>query len=81
MTITLIGMPGAGKTVMGRALAASLGIEWIDADRCIEEKAGRSLQDIINEDGLAAFCKLEEEVLISLAGKDAVISTDRKSVV
>ncbi len=80
MTITLIGMPGAGKTVMGKALAAYLGIEWIDADRCIEKNAGRRLQDIINEDGLAAFCKLEEQVLISLAGKKAVISTGGSAV-
>ncbi len=80
MTITLIGMPGAGKTVMGKALAAALEIEWIDADRCIEARAGRRLQDIINEDGLAAFCKLEEEVLISLTEKNAVISTGGSAI-
>ena len=80
MTVILIGMPGAGKSVMGRSLAKSLGIPWIDADACIEKRTGRHLQDIINEDGLEAFRALEEEILISLAKENAVISTGGSAV-
>lgn len=80
MTITLIGMPGAGKSMMGIELAKALGYQWIDADKAIEEKVGRSLQNIINEDGLAAFKKLEEEILHSLALENTVVSTGGSAI-
>ncbi len=80
MTITLIGMPGAGKSMMGIELAKALGYRWIDGDKAIEEKVGRSLQSIINEDGLAAFQRIEEEVLCSLAEKNTVISTGGSAI-
>ena len=80
MTITLIGMPGAGKSMMGIKLAKALGYQWIDADKAIEEKDGRPLQSIINEDGLAAFQKLEESVLLSLAKENTVISTGGRAI-
>ena len=80
MTITLIGMPGAGKSMMGIELAKKIGYTWIDGDRAIEEKTGRKLQDIINQDGLDAFRKLEEEVLLSLARDRTVVSTGGSAV-
>ena len=80
MTITLIGMPGAGKSMMGIELAKALAYQWIDADKAIEEKAGRPLQNIINEDGIAAFQKLEEEILRSLAKENTVISTGGSAI-
>ena len=80
MTITLIGMPGAGKSMMGKSLAKALGYQWVDGDRAIEEKTGRRLQNIINEDGLAAFQKIEEEVLLSLATEKTVVSTGGSAV-
>ncbi len=80
MTVTLIGMPGAGKSMMGIELAKALGYTWIDGDRAIEEKTGRKLQNIINEDGLDAFRKLEEEVLLSLATENTVVSTGGSAV-
>ena len=80
MTITLIGMPGAGKSMMGIALAKALGYRWIDGDKAIEQKTGRALQNIINEDGLAAFQKIEEEVLLSLTDEKTVISTGGSAI-
>lgn len=81
MTITLIGMPGSGKSVMGRALAEALGYRWIDGDRAIEERNGRRLQEIINEDGLDVFRGIEEQVLLSLAKEEnTVISTGGSAV-
>ena len=80
MTITLIGMPGAGKSIMGQALAKALGFSWIDGDRAIEEKTGRQLQNIINEDGIEEFRRIEECVLLSLAQKNTVISTGGSAI-
>jgi len=80
MTITLIGMPGAGKSMMGIELAKAIGYTWIDGDLAIEEKTGRKLQDIINEDGLEAFRRLEEEVLLSLALENTVVSTGGSAI-
>jgi shikimate kinase len=80
MTITLIGMPGAGKSMMGKKLAKSLGYQWIDGDRAIEEQTGRCLQDIINEDGLIAFRKIEEKVLLSICKDNTVISTGGSAI-
>ena len=80
MTITLIGMPGAGKSMMGIALAKALGYRWIDGDKAIEQKTGRALQSIINEEGLAAFQKIEEDVLLSLVEENTVISTGGSAI-
>ena len=80
MTITLIGMPGAGKSIMGKNLAKAIGFRWIDGDKAIEEKTGRKLQSIINEDGLEAFRALEEEILLGLAEENTVISTGGSAV-
>ncbi len=74
MTITLIGMPAAGKSCMGRALAKKLGMKLIDGDRLIEEITGRALQDIIDEDGLDGFKKLEEKILLSIEEDDVIIT-------
>jgi shikimate kinase len=80
MTVTLIGMPAAGKSAMSRALSRKLGLELIECDKLIEEKAGQKLQDIINENGLEYFKKLEEEVLCSISTDNAVISTGGSAV-
>ena len=74
MTITLIGMPAAGKSCMGRALAKKLDMKLIDGDRLIEEITGRALQDIIDEDGLDGFKKLEEKILLSIEEDDVIIT-------
>ena len=80
MTITLIGMPGAGKSMMGIALAKALGYRWIDGDKAIEQKTGRALQSIINEEGLAAFQKIEEDARLSLVEENTVISTGGSAI-
>ena len=80
MNIILIGMPASGKSCMGRALSKSLKMKNIDTDRVIEEKTGRVLQDIINEDGLDAFKRIEEDILASIEGDNLVISTGGSAV-
>ena len=74
MTITLIGMPGAGKTCMGKALSKKLGMNLIDGDKLIEKNTGRKLQSIIDEDGIEAFKKLEEETLLSINEDNTIIT-------
>ena len=74
MTITLIGMPGAGKSCMGRALSRRFGMKTVDGDRLIEKITGRKLQDIINEDGLEAFKEVEESTLLSITEDNIIIT-------
>lgn len=80
MTLILIGMPGCGKSCMGRALSRKLKMKNIDTDRLIESKVGKKLQDIINEQGLDEFKRLEEEVLLSVNEDNVVISTGGSAV-
>ena len=73
--ISLIGMPGSGKSTIGAALAARLDLELVDADGLIEAQEGQSLQDIMDGRGNAAFRAIEEQVLTSMPLFPSVIST------
>ena len=73
--IVLIGMPGTGKSVVGRALAARLGYGFVDLDDLIVERAGKTLPEILRQDGLEAFYALEEAVGTSLDREDTVVGT------
>jgi shikimate kinase len=73
--IILIGMPGAGKSTVGVILAKALGMQFIDTDILIQEKTGRLLQGILDEDGPDAFTRIEEETVLSLHPRRAVIAT------
>ena len=72
----LIGMPGCGKSTLARLLGKALGREVLETDAMIEERTGRSIPDIIRQDGEDAFRRLETEALAE-AGKQSgkVIST------
>lgn len=61
-SIALIGFMGTGKTVVGQALAKKLNREFIEMDALIEQKAGKSIPDIFQQDGEIAFRELEIEV-------------------
>lgn len=76
LNLVLIGMPGSGKTSIGRALAAELGRRFVDCDEEIEHEAGMSIPEIFRTRGEAAFRDLEGEV-IRRAGAQAgqVIAT------
>jgi shikimate kinase len=64
MNLTLIGMPGSGKTVVGRELAHALGYTVIDPDKIIEVSHGTTLQEVLDSMGEAEF--LRTEALLSL---------------
>ncbi|MBQ7349166.1 MAG: AAA family ATPase, partial [Clostridia bacterium] len=74
--IILVGMPGSGKTTVGKALAEKLNKEFIDTDQEIVNRENRSIPEIFETNGEEYFRKVESEVLKDvgkLAGK--VIST------
>lgn len=61
--IVLIGMPGCGKSAVGRALARALEKEFVDLDRLIEEEARKPIPRIFAEEGEAAFRDLESRIV------------------
>ena len=74
--IILIGMPGSGKSTIGKMLAKSLGRPFYDADKELVKTSGKTISEIFEKDGEAAFRALETETLARL-GKESgtVIST------
>jgi len=64
--IVLVGVPGAGKTTVGKLLAKELQVEFFDSDQVIEARAGKSVSDIFTQDGEPAFRKIEHDVIIEL---------------
>jgi shikimate kinase len=74
MTITLIGMPAVGKTCMGKMLSKKLNMRTIDGDKLIEKNTGKRLYEIIEEQGLEGFMKLEEETLLSIEDDNVIIT-------
>ena len=60
--ITLLGMPGAGKSTIGVLLAKAINYNFLDTDLSIQQREGMLLREIIKEKGLAEFKKIEEEV-------------------
>jgi len=56
--VLLIGLPGTGKSSVGRRVAERLGVEFADSDSMIEVRAGRSIPRIFAEDGEPAFRQL-----------------------
>lgn len=75
MIVYLVGMPGAGKTVVGRELAGRLGVPFMDLDAEIEHDAGKPVAEIFADEGEAAFRALEAAALVAAGTHDpAVIS-------
>ena len=73
--IILIGMPGAGKSTIGVILAKTLGMDFLDSDLAICRRREKKLQDILDEEGLEAFLRLEEDVILDLHPRCTVLAT------
>lgn len=73
--IILIGMPGAGKSTVGVLLAKVLGMNFIDSDLLIQEQERRLLKDIIAEEGLEGYLKVENQVNREINAEHSVIAT------
>ncbi len=71
----LIGMPGSGKSTIGRRLAKAMELPLLDTDAAIVESTGRTIADIFAGDGEQEFRRIEEEVVkAALAGHDGIVS-------
>ncbi|WP_299787463.1 shikimate kinase [Ramlibacter sp.] len=76
MILSLVGMPGSGKSTVGRQLARRLRLPFFDSDHVIEERLGCSIREYFAQAGEEAFRDREQQVLSDLAqGRDAVIAT------
>ena len=80
MIFTLIGMPGSGKSCMGRAIAGKLKMKHIDTDKLITKKYGKPLAELISELGNEGFSRIEEETLLSIEGDNLILSTGGSAV-
>ena len=80
MVFTLIGMPGCGKSCMGRAISKKLGMKNIDGDKVIEQKTGKKLHELIDDFGLEGFKKIEEEILLSIDMDNIILSPGGSAV-
>ena len=73
--VTLIGMPGAGKSTIGVVLAKILGYQFLDSDLLIQKEEKRVLSQIIEEEGGAGFMAIENRVNASIEKENTVIAT------
>jgi shikimate kinase len=79
--IILIGPPGAGKSSVGKALAKKLSLNFLDSDKVVEEKSGKSIPEIFITDGEPAFREMERAAVIDLIeNQDGVIALGGGSV-
>ena len=73
--ITLIGMPGAGKSTIGIVLAKVLGYDFIDSDLLIQKSEGKLLWEIMRDSGNEEFGRIEERVNSQIQAEHSVIAT------
>lgn len=78
--IILIGMPGSGKSTVGVLLAKMLGYSFIDSDLIIQQVEGRMLYEILRDEGIEYFAKVENSVNANLQAHRTVIATGGSAV-
>lgn len=72
--IIFIGMPASGKSTIGVVIAKRLGYGFIDTDLLIQEQEGRLLKDIIKEEGIDGFLRIEDRVNAGVEAFHTIIS-------
>ena len=75
--VTLIGMPGSGKSTVGVVLAKVLGYHFVDSDLVIQEQTGKLLHELITEYGDERFLKIENKVNAGLQVERSVSICER----
>ncbi len=71
--IVLFGFMGTGKTSVGKKLAGELGMQFVDMDHLIEEREGRSINDIFASDGEPYFRNLERGLVRELSQREGLV--------
>tara|TARA_B100000609_G_scaffold194797_1_gene187847 strand:+ start:613 stop:1119 length:507 start_codon:yes stop_codon:yes gene_type:complete len=74
-SISLIGMAGAGKSSIGKKLANYLRFDFVDSDELIETNQNKSLQEVLIENGIQEFKKIEETAILSIKFNQIVLAT------
>ena len=76
MIFSLVGLPGSGKTTVGRQLARRLALPFVDTDHALEERLGCSIREFFEREGEDRFRDIESDVIADLAEtSDKVLST------
>lgn len=78
--IVLIGMPSCGKSTIGVVLAKAIGYRFVDSDLIIQERTGKLLSEIIEDEGIDTFNQIENDVNASLEYNKAVIATGGSAI-
>ena len=89
-SIVLVGLMGSGKSAIGKILSEKIGVPLSDTDKIIEEKVGKTIQEIFNDSGEKYFRQVEEKVvggvldgtahIISTGGGSILSSNTRKAI-
>ena len=81
LSIIFVGLPGSGKTTIGRQLARRLGLPFVDSDHVIEERLGCSIREFFAREGEDSFRDVEQKVLDDLSlAHQGVLATGGGSV-
>ncbi|MFC5521280.1 shikimate kinase [Polaromonas jejuensis] len=76
MKIACVGLPGSGKSTVGRQLARRLGLRFIDSDQVIEQRIGCAIREFFEREGEASFRDVEQLVIDELTlGESCVLSS------
>lgn len=76
LRVALIGLPGSGKSTVGRQLARRIGVTFLDSDHVIEQRLGCSIREYFERGGEEAFRDVEQSILEELTQLEAyVLST------
>jgi shikimate kinase len=73
--LALVGMPGSGKSTVGRHLSRRFGLDFRDSDTVLEERIGCSIREFFAREGEERFRDVEQEVIAELAGSNVILAT------
>ena len=73
VSIALVGMPGCGKSTVGRQLARQLGWRFVDSDHEIERQIGGSIRTFFEQQGELAFRELEQQMIAALTQQGEMV--------
>ncbi len=73
MQLALVGMPGCGKSTVGRHLARQLALQFVDSDAEIEQRIGMPIKDFFAQQGEEVFRDVEQDVIDTLSARDGLV--------